>query len=281
MPYKRRIDREHKGCFLFLLDQSGSMEDPFSGEAGTRKADKLADAVNRMLDELIIRSTRDQSGIPRDYYDIGIFGYGDEGIQSAFGDRYGGSILVSLPELSQAPARFEQRLRREEDGAGGLVQVQVTIPIWIDPVARGGTPMCAALRAAHAVLEPWVAQHVNSYPPIVVNITDGESTDGDPVQLASDLRSLATYDGNVLLFNLHLSSAQGPEILFPEEHPYFPDQYARLLYEMSSTLPEGMQGYARQEGFRIGATSRGFVFNAHMTEVVKFLDIGTKFQELR
>ena len=39
----------------------------------------------------------------------------------------------------------------------------------------------------------------------MVHITDGESQDGNPIPYADALKSLATEDGNVLLFNCHLS----------------------------------------------------------------------------
>ena len=42
MPYQAEISRSNPTCFLFLLDQSGSMSDPFAGGAGRSKADELA-----------------------------------------------------------------------------------------------------------------------------------------------------------------------------------------------------------------------------------------------
>ena len=49
MPYQAEISRANPSCFLFLIDQSGSMEDPFAGsDSKRRKADLLADAINRL-----------------------------------------------------------------------------------------------------------------------------------------------------------------------------------------------------------------------------------------
>lgn len=56
--------------------------------------------------------------------------------------------------------------------------------------------------------------------PIVINITDGEPCDGTStakdraVASAKELLSLCGTDGNVTLFNLHISD-EGVEIVFP------------------------------------------------------------------
>ena len=43
MPYQAEISRSNPSCFLFLIDQSGSMSDPFAGgEAKRKKADLVA-----------------------------------------------------------------------------------------------------------------------------------------------------------------------------------------------------------------------------------------------
>ena len=120
------------------------------------------------------------------------------------------------------------------------------------------------------------------FPPIVVNITDGEATDGDPLRYAQALRSFATDDGEVLLFNVHLSAADEPPVTLPDalaELP--PDDYARQLFQMSSVLPFSMRAAAEQEGFAVSLDTRGFVFNADPAALVRFLEIGTRPSNLR
>ena len=55
-----------------------------------------------------------------------------------------------------------------------------------------------------------------------------------------------------------------------------PDDFARRLFRMSSPLPPPMYAQARQGGFGVSANTRGFVFNADLASVVRFLDIGTR-----
>ena len=49
-----------------------------------------------------------------------------------------------------------------------------------------------------------------------------------------------------------------------------------ILFRMSSLLPPGMRETARREGYLVGDQTRGFVFNADLVSVIRFLDIGTR-----
>jgi hypothetical protein len=226
------------------------MSDPFGGEPGRSKAARLADAVNRLLFELTIRCTKDQTEGVRNYYDVGVIGYGGSGgrVGSALQGNLIGRDLVPIQEVADNPARLEDRQRQVEDGTGGLVTETVRFPIWLDAVADNGTPMCAALEHACSTLEPWVGVHADAFPSIVINLTDGEATDGDPRPPAEALRQLATRDGNVLLFNAHLSSRPGAAILYPDSENNLPDDFARQLFQMSSPLPPHIQQAVGRSG---------------------------------
>src|SRR5207302_1589657 len=110
-------------------------------------------------------------------------------------------------------------------------------PVWFEPKADGRTPMCAALKLAARYLEVFLARYPACYPPVVINITDGRATDGDPQPAAKALRRLASADGNVLLFNVHISSSPAAPIEYPAAADGLPDNFARLLFRLSSPLP--------------------------------------------
>lgn len=284
MAYTAEISRVTPSCFLFLIDQSSSMNDLFGGSAGKRKADGVADAINRLLQNLVVKCTKAE-GV-RNYYEVGVIGYSQSSEQEmnvapAFTGALAGRELVPISEVANNPARVEERTRKVEDGAGGLVDQTFKLPVWFDPVTNGGTPMCAALRLAYRVLEGWVNTHPSSYPPIAINITDGESTDGDPLQDGEKIKTLGTNDGNVLLFNCHISSHVGSPIVFPDSKTGLPDKNAELLFEMSSVLPQGLLAAAQSEGYVAGAEARGFAFNAELVDLIRFLDIGTRPSNLR
>lgn len=277
--YSAEISRANPTCFVFLLDQSRSMEDRIGGEDGAQsKEDVVADAINRLLQELAIKCAKEE-GV-RDYFYISAIGYG-RSVGPALAGALAGREIVPLSEVAETPARLEDRIKKIPDGAGGLVDQPVKFPIWVDPVAVGGTPMSQALAQAQAIVSAWLKEHPDCFPPVVLNLTDGESTDGDPTGPARALRELASTDGNVLLFNLHVSSDASPAISFPDSEAVLPNQYARTLFNVSSVLPNHMRAYALQQGYAASGDTRGFVFNADVTSVVQFLDIGTRASDLR
>jgi hypothetical protein len=277
--YSAEISRANPTCIAILLDQSRSMEDRIGGEDSAQsKEDVVADAINRLLQELAIKCAKEE-GV-RDYFYISVIGYG-KSVGPALAGALAGRDIVPLSEVAETPARLEDRIKKISDGAGGLVDQQVKFPIWVDPVALGGTPMSQAFALAQSVVSEWLKEHPDCFPPVVLNLTDGESTDGDPSGPARALSDLASTDGNVLLFNLHVSSDASPAISFPDSEAALPNKYAKALFNMSSVLPNHMRTYALQQGYPVSGDTRGFVFNADVTSVVQFLDIGTRASDLR
>jgi len=303
MAYTAEISRINPSAFLFLIDQSGSMQDvldpsnvqaldqPVSVDgrtythsaSGRTKAQGVADAINKLLQNLVIKCAKSE-GV-RDYYHVGVIGYGGDNSASRISPAFSGALtgrdLVPVSDIANSPARVDERSKKVDDGAGGLVDQKVKFPIWFDAVAGGGTPMCAALSKAQSILSGWVSQYPTGFPPICINISDGESTDGDPTQPAEGVKALSTADGSVLLFNIHVSAQAGTPVEFPDSDTGLPDQFAKLLFSMSSLLPAHMQSIAQQENIKISELSRGFAFNADMVSLIRFLDIGTRPSNLR
>jgi hypothetical protein len=280
MSYVAEISRANPSCIFLVIDQSGSMEDPFgSGNAGKKKAEGLSDAVNRLLQNLVIKCAKSE-GI-RDYYHVGVLGYSGNGVSPAFVGPLAGRELVTISDIGNSPARVEARVKKVDDGAGGIMNQNIKFPVWVDPVSTGGTPMCDALRRTKDILAEWLSHHPNCYPPIVMNITDGESTDGDPSFMADQIKSMYSSDGNILLFNLHISSSQHKPIEYASSDYDLPDSYAKLLFHMSSPLPDHMWVMVQEEGLALEDSPRGFVFNADLVSVIRFLDIGTRPSNLR
>ena len=279
MPYNTQITRQEPTCFLLLIDQSESMLDPFGvAHIQKTKAEGAADAVNRVLENLLLRCTKGPNDI-RDYFYVSVIGYGP-GVFPALNvpdqDPNGLPKLVPMSGLPDLVLKLDVRRKQQLDGAGGIITIEEPFPIYVEPVAANGTPMCQALQLAYEVLEGWVAEHPTSFPPTVINITDGEASDGSPLIAAQALRGLGTADGNTLFFNCHLSANPAPAIVFADSDQYLVDDFARQLFLMSSTLPESFQQAAAGQGYRVNARSRGFAFNADLLDLIKFLDVGTR-----
>ena len=273
MPYQAEISRTNPTCFLFLVDQSGSMANRWGGEAGKTKAEGVADAINRLVQTLVYRCAKGEYILDR--YHIGVIGYGAD-IGLGFTGELSGGVLQPVSAIGNHPLRIEERVRRMDDGAGGLIEQVVKFPVWFEPLAAGKTPMCTALQAACDVIRGFVIQYSYCFPPIVMNITDGMATDGHPAQTAAELCNLASHDGGVLLLNLHISERGESPLLFPVDETYLPDDFARMLFRMSSLLPPPMLHQARVQEAEVTEGARGFAFNADLISVIRFLDIGTR-----
>lgn len=274
MAYTAEISRVHPSCFLFLIDQSGSMSDVYSNTKKSKSA-AVADAINRMLQQLVIKCAKSE-GI-RDYYYVGVIGYGRDGAKPAFIGSIASKDLVSISNIARTPARIEERTKKVSDGAGGLIDTMVKFPIWFDAVNEGGTPMKEAFTKANQIISTWLNEHPDCFPPVVINITDGESTDGDPLNEMRNLTNKTSSDGNVILYNVHTSTRTNNFISFCGAEITLPDQYAELLFNGASILPDYMKKVAREEyQLSVAEDAKAFVLNGDIELIVTAIDIGTR-----
>jgi hypothetical protein len=130
------ITRRNPACFVFLVDQSSSMAQPFGdrGEGPSlpgapTKAEGVAQALNDLLRSLVISASK-SDGV-RNYFEIGVIGYG-ETVGFAWGGALAGSQLVPIRDVATNFARVE-------------TVAGTSRPIWIEPIAKGSTLMCEAL----------------------------------------------------------------------------------------------------------------------------------------
>lgn len=280
MPYQAEISRDNPSCFLFLIDQSYSMSEEFAaGDSRQPKASGVSDTINRWLQELSIKCAK-SDGV-RDYFHVGVIGYGKT-VGPGFIGPLAGRGLVPISEIACNPARVEERDLKVPDGAGGLVDCRKKIPIWFDPIADAGTPMCRAAAEAGQAIEAWLSQNPDCFPPVVIHITDGESTDGDPQERIRALTDATSSDGNVLVFNIHLSAnPDATPISFPDSADQLPDEYAKMLFETASVLTPNMRALAKEFRFKTTDKSRAFVLNADLALLIQALDIGTRPGKLK
>lgn len=281
MPYEAEISRGQKTLFVFLLDQSLSMEEPIGGTE-VRKDKSVADAINSWLQNIIIRATGDE-GV-KDWMDVAVVGYHtDQDGNAIVGSALSGALAeletVSLIQLNEnAETHTVTEVHYDEETAE-TIEMEVEQPFWVTPVASGGTPMCSALHQAYEIIDNWCKQEENksSFPPTLIHFTDGESSDGDPIPYAEPiLEDLETSDGKALVFNCHLSAVAADSFIFPNNDELMPEDYARVLYKMSSKLPEKIAGAATADGIELLPNARGMAYNADMVQLIKFLDMGTR-----
>src|SRR5205814_10347087 len=118
MPYTAELSRTNPTCFIFLIDQSSSMAEPFGAQPEKSKAQGVADGINRLIQNLVLKCAKGD-GI-RDYFHVGVIGYGGR-VVWALGGKLAGQKLVPIGAIANNPLKVEQRTRKVDDGAGGLV----------------------------------------------------------------------------------------------------------------------------------------------------------------
>ena len=263
-----RINTTNPCLILFLLDQSGSMEDRFGGDDSISKHVALANAVNETIHNIGLKCISGQGTI-RDRFEISVMGYGHQGrVESAYKGKLTGKWVVKISDLFNNPFEYDN----DSDGA----------PIWITPVASAATPMTEAFRNAYDLCDDWInyGNHIDSHPPIIINITDGEPTDAgrkfiELKNIIADVMQLRTNNGNTYIFNVHISSSHHDKILFPSSIDSFSNSYAELLFEISSTLNSKMIEIGNSRGYNLDSDSKGFIFNGNSTDLINFLNIGS------
>jgi hypothetical protein len=293
--YTKKIDRNHPGAIVLLLDQSSSMKMPWDNlydederlqmllsladdieliapnDPRTR-SNRLAELANDFIREVVLSSTFNDEVRP--YFYIAVFGYGgDDDVESLLDGTSISDPFVVLDKI-QAPEIHEQvdesgRLRRK--------------PQWIKPKAWGSTPMFGALELARDALSDWVDEHPESFPPIVFNITDGEPSDikideADEfsrfVSLSDEIREISTEDGGTLLFSALISDTDITSQEYPSISPS-DDLASELLFETSSVMPDNLRLNAKSIGLRIDEGGKCFIFKADPESVMGMLNIGT------
>jgi hypothetical protein len=280
--YTNPITRLHPTAFVILIDQSGSMKERivYAGAEMT-KSRAVSLIASSFIDELLYRARRE--GGTRDYYDIAVVGYSGDGVSSLISPE---GEFTTPSHLAASAVRTEKIARERILPSGRSVVAVTEQNIWIPEKAAGITPMCGALEGALSLVEWWCRQKRGreSYPPTVINITDGETsdcTDEDVRTVAALIRATGTSDGNTVLMNIHI--ARGADTAMPVMFPCTPEElpdhrYARLLWDISSDMPAccrdviaGMKGGSPGAG----AVPRAVGWGSNMNSVAAMMNIGS------
>ena len=277
--YTQEITRRHRTAFVIMLDRSASMQGRVRfGRMMMSKAEAVAYTANALVTELVDRSRR-TDGV-RNYYDIAIVGYGGDGVEVL----PAGDGFRSIEEFARHAPRMSRMAFEELLPDGSATMVEHSREQWIEPKAEGTTPMYEAMLRVRDLLAEWCAKEENreSFPPIVINITDGEASDCSDAELfdiCSQVRAIATEDGNVLLFNIHITLSDAlPSIIFPmADELLAASRHARTLAECSSLMPEAFsQAIHALKGAGAVPPYYGMGYNATIVELLSIINIGSR-----
>ena len=281
-PYTAQITRNTPTAFIFMIDQSISMSRKlnYRGEFITL-ADAVARIVNNQINELVLRCIKTNE--VRHYYDIAVIGYGDNANYGWKGT-LAGRDFVSPEELKNNPFK-KITVKEEKRTRKGVELKEVEKVQWVEPVAAGTyTRAHKAFAMVKDLLDKWMKEHheKDCYPPTIINITDGAFNGiANPreinTQLANELKAMFTNDGNVLLWNIHITPDNHEQILLPiSKTELKDDKYSEWLYDMSSLLPSRYnQPIGDLRGDAENTRHVAMATNTGLSTLIQLMDIGT------
>lgn len=259
------------GLLIILLDQSGSMMGDYEGTTRTKFASL---AVNKVIDNIIQKNF--DGDAPKNRCFISVIGYNHDVKELCSG---------WLKDLDASPLKYETLKKKTPDGTGGLVEVEVKQPVWVEPIDKdGATNMLGAFQLAKELVEKWISDsdHVDWPAPVIINISDGVPYyDGkDPhdcmretVALANEIKAMSNNDGNVLIFNAQIDNV--PTVVFPFNREVIQQEAGQFLYDITSEVPESYKAAAVKNELPTSDGSRGCIFGADGVQLIQLIDFGS------
>ena len=283
MSYSARITTFSKQAIVFLVDQSGSMSEPISWHDGrSTKSAAVADVLNSTIGEIVARCNN--YGEYKPYFDIAVLGYSGAGVRSLISED---KAFVSPAELAFSWIRKDETSSVRVLPNGKTIATCSNKKIWVESKADGCTPMVGAFRRAYEILSGWIGARDSQQciPPMVINITDGQATDGNHdklVEVSLLLRSLATEEGGVVVMNVHISNLTTQSSVFPsvDNCPETGENDTRTLFEMSSDMPEFFEREIAEISNVDNSPYKAFAYNASIADLVRMINIGSSTTSL-
>lgn len=277
--YSQEITRRHRSALIIVLDRSGSMQEQVSyGLRPMTKASILAHTANALVTELIDRCRRTDA--LRDYYDVAVVGYGNNEVEMLLGSEG----FLSVVELDRHRPQSRIQTFEEQLPNGEWAMVEHHHTEWFKPKAEGNTPMYEAMLSVRDLVTRWCAASENreSFPPVVIHITDGEASDCDHrelIDVCNQIKHQATTDGETLLLNIHISTnTQLQPLVFPmPDELVGADSFAQTLAECSSIMPAAFDEQIREvRGPMTTPPFLGLGYNASVIDLLSIINIGSR-----
>ena len=280
--YEEAVNHIHRTAIIVVVDCSTSMKKyTLLNKMPIVKAEAAALITNLLIDELYERARRYDE--VRNYYDIAVIGFSGDGVSSKLpGD--GDFVAINrLADLEPQPRTYYIDQVRPD---GTCVKAPFVLHPWVEAEAHGTSPLFDALIHVKGLLTKWCSrrENFNSLPPIVFNITDGDCYDADAwslTDIAHDIASTSTYDGNTLLINIVLQTMGEDDYntkIFPSDATYYSTNRNRtILLRMSSLFPEGLSAKIKKM-FHLehDGPYRGIAYNTVVTELLNIINIGSE-----
>jgi hypothetical protein len=258
------------GLLIILLDQSGSMLSDYEGTTRTKFASL---AVNKVIDNIISKNA--DGDAPKNRCFISVIGYNHNVKELCSG---------WLKDLDASPLRYDSVKKKIHDGAGGVIEIEEKLPVWVEPIDKdGATNVLGAFQLAKELVEKWMADNADGPAPVIINISDGvpyydmkDSRDcmKETVALANEIMNLSNNDGNVLIFNAQIDMSSGT-VRYPSSRSELSKEEAQFLYDITSEIPDSYKAAAEKKKLPIKNGSRSCVFGADGVDLIDLIDFGS------
>ena len=281
--YTQVISPETPILVVIAIDQSGSMNEAFTNCSMIVSKSEIASMIaSSIIEELITRSCHADKS--RHYFDLSVVGYSRYDVYPLLCDSChpvpAAIFENSRPELIRRTIEYitpDNHLRL----------VPEAYYAWIKPKAAGTTAMLEMLDSVYNIVSDWCEcrQNHRSFPPIVINITDGlddlEYTNMH-YQKSNRIKELGTDDGKVIFINVCIDSCPREERLyFPSEKDIKPSQQAAMLARMSSKLPSMFNSLHKKHNGKVVSNPPyvSVCYNEAVLDIIPMLNMAVKLPE--
>ncbi len=211
---------------IYLIDISASMNDPSGSAAMQPKIEVVNMALKFAVRNMLRQCMRDLTVLPR--YQLAIFAYNTQVY-----DLLGG--IKTIAEVAQ----------------------QIGTP---ELIANGKTKTEEGFAAVAKLLSVHLAEYQHCPAPLICHLTDGLITN-DPqalIKIVQDIKAMHVEDGNVLVENVYVADHMLRKSV-QDWHSWhgvlkvnqLTNDYARLLFDLSSPLPESYRQNINDSGYRL------------------------------
>lgn len=273
--YTATISEENPTAIIIIHNQSypTGRKITYKGEQKS-VSQVLCDIINQQLNALIAQNIKGNT--IQNNYQVSIIGYGDY-CYSSFDGNLKYKDFVQLRDLKENPISFTKTVV-EKKTRRGIVQMESEEPVWIRPRSDGNAYLHKALERAKHVAEKWISSHLDSFPPIMIHISCfgyNGAEDSDIIQLANEIKSLHTKDGNVIFINLIFSvEKEDAPVNFPTSIMEMGKSiFGEMYFLMSSQLPLAYNTVIKtyRNDIDINSIHTGVAFKTPIDEIPKLL----------
>ena len=254
--------------FIFIVDQSERMNEYFY--SGLTKADHVVNQLNQIINDLIYLNNVGHT--VKDKLFITLLGHSN-GKSYDIRSEY-------LSAFADNPIRIEQLKKKVSDGAGGLIEIDEEVPIFIEALSVSKENQLSAFQLSNELVELMVSkQSKNDYMSIAIfNISGGLTQDWKKTTtLVNKIKTLKHRESKVTICNVLIDQTI-KSLTFPSiEEVFNQNLTTQIFFEWSTYIPERFVSTANLLGYNSGKvdTSCKYFFNQNFKEIVNLFESGS------